>query len=90
MNREIFQRPDPMQLAVLLLLGLAGLARAATPLSPSYVRPINADCVAVNGSNVQVAYITPEPYYISGTAVQTQQTYTQASPRLRRCSKGGV
>ena len=69
-----------MPLAILLLLCLAGLARAATPLSP-YVRPINADCVSVNGSNVQVAYITPEPYYISGTAVQTQPSYTQASAR---------
>ena len=67
---------------VLLLLGLAGLAQAATPLTP-YVRPINADCVSTSGSNVVVAYITPEPYYISGTAVQTQQAYTQASCQRR-------
>jgi hypothetical protein len=63
---------------ILLLLGI-GLAQAATPLT-SYVRPINADCVAINGSNVQVAYITPEAFYISGSATQTQQAYTQVRP----------
>ena len=66
-----------MQPAVLVLLGLAGLAQAATPLT-QYNRPINADCVSINGSDVTVAYITPEPYFISGSAVQTNEAYTQA------------
>ena len=59
--------------ALLVSLCLAG-AHAATPVA--YVRPINADCVKLNGSTTQLAYIVPDTYYLQGTASRAQQGYT--------------
>lgn len=61
--------------AVALLLSGA---HAANPVT-SYERPLNADCVSVNGVLAQLAYITPQTYFLSGSNSANQPGYTTVS-----------
>lgn len=66
-----------LRICIALALFLSG-AHAATPAT-SYERPLNADCVSVNGVLAQVAYITPQTYFLSGSFSASQQGYTTVS-----------
>ena len=44
-----------------------------------YERPLDADCVSINGSNSQVAYITPQTYYLTGASSASEPGYTTVS-----------